>query len=224
MNAPIARKGKIGRCPPHIRDEVNRRLFAAEPASKILPWLNSQAEVLTILDAYFGEEPVTAQNLSEWRTGGYAEWLARRERVAQLGELAGYAAKLGEAAGGSVTDGSAAILGGRILERLEAALEAGDDTKLGELAEILCALRTTDLAKRKADQHDRVIAQKDRIVALDEKRFQVRACEEFIRLAEDKRALEIATGSAAKDVKIEELRQLMFPMDEPLDPRPLNES
>lgn len=209
-DAPTPHVGKIGRCPPHIRDEVNRRLLNGEPASKILPWLNSQEEVLRILDEYFNEEPVTPQNLSEWRKGGYAAWIKRRERLANLKELSTYAATLGEAAGGNATDGSAAIIGGRILERIETALEENDDTTIAALVKPLVLLRSTDLEARKMKQRERLLDQKERQVALNEKQFQMRSCELFIKWAEDKRATEIATGSAKTEVKIEKLRQLMF--------------
>lgn len=210
MDIPTARNGKIGRCPPEIREEVNRRLLNGEPASKILPWLNTQEAVLRVLDEHFGEEPVTPQNLSEWRKGGYAEWLKRRERIAELKELSSYAAKLGEAAGGNTTDGSAAILGGRILERIETALAAGDDETIAGLVEPLVALRRTDLEARKARQRDRLLDQKEREVSLSEKQFQVRTCQLFIKWAANERAREIAASGEKAEVQIEQLRQLMF--------------
>lgn len=214
----MTRTGKIARCPPHIREEVNRRLFEGQPARKILAWLNAQPEVLQVLDEYFREQPVDDGNLSEWRGGGYAEWLEKRERVARIGELAQYAAKLGAAAGGSLTDGSAAIIGGRILESLES--EGADFEKL---TRSLVALRQTDLEARKARQRERLLDQKERALQLAERTFQLRFCEKFIEYVEDKRAVEIATGKGKKTIKIEQLRQLMFPQLEPLDPKPLNE-
>lgn len=87
----ITRKGKIARLPLAIREEVNHRLMNGEPASKILPWLNNQEAVLRVLDEHFGEEPVTPQNLSEWRQGGYADWCEKREKVSHLKELSSYA-------------------------------------------------------------------------------------------------------------------------------------
>jgi hypothetical protein len=222
MDAPITRTGKIGRCPPHIRDEVNRRLLNGEPASKILPWLNGQEVVLRILDEYFHEEPVTPQNLSEWRQGGFADWLKRRERLANLKELSAYAATLGEAAGGNATDGSAAILGGRILEKIETALDENDDATLAALVKPLVLLRGTDLEARKSKQRERLLDQKERQIVLEEARFQRTTAELFLKFYDDKRAAEIASGKGRKEVKIEELRKVMFPQLEPLNPIPLN--
>lgn len=201
-----SRTGKIARCPADIREEVNRRLLDGESGPKILAWLNTQEPVLRVLDEYFGEEPVSPQNLSEWRQGGYAEWLARRERVAATKELAAYAAKLGAAAGGELSEGGAAILGGKLLEALESA--EGED--LAGLADALVALRRTDLEARKAAQRDRLLGQKEREVQLAERQFQVRTCEAFLRWYEDKRAREIAESDSKPEVKMDRLRQLFF--------------
>ncbi|RME68568.1 MAG: hypothetical protein D6781_10660 [Verrucomicrobia bacterium] len=214
-----ARKGKIARLPAPIREEVNRRLLDGQPASQILPWLNSQAAVLRVLEAFFAGEPITPQNLSEWRQGGYRDWLARRERLTHLKELAGYAAQLGAAAGGSLTDGSAAIIGGKILEALENAT-AEDITGL---TKALVALRASDLEARRADQRDRLLAQRERAVALAEQQFQVKTCEAFLQWFENKRAREIAESQSASEVKIDELRRLMFGDRDEFTPTALNE-
>jgi hypothetical protein len=206
----VARKGKIASFPLAIREEVNRRLLDGHPGSKILPWLNGLADVLQVLDERFGEEPVTPQNLSEWRQGGYEEWLQRREQVQRLGELAKFASELGQAAGGNLTDGSAAIIGGKILERLETA----ESDEIGELTKALVALRGTDLEARKAQQRERLLDQKQRLVELSEKQFQLRSADLFLKWYEDRRAAEIAEGKAKRDVKIEQLRLLMFGEEE----------
>ncbi|BET67166.1 hypothetical protein ASA1KI_20840 [Opitutales bacterium ASA1] len=220
-----ARTGKIGRCPAAIREEVNRRLLDGQPASKILPWLNSQEDVLRVLDEHFGEEPVTPQNLSEWRQGGYKEWLGRREKVEQLRELSAYAAQLGAAAGGGMHDGSAAILGGRIMQALETAIDAdptataaaasGEEDAapaldLAGLVDCVVKLRASDLDVRRTKQRDRLLDQRERAVKLAEAQFQVKTAEAFLRFYEDRRAKEIAEGSGEPRLKIAQLRELMF--------------
>jgi hypothetical protein len=201
-----SRKGKIARCPLAIRQEVNRRLLNGEPASKILPWLNSKEAVLQVLDEHFGEEPVTAQNLSEWRQGGYRDWLKKRERLAHTKELAAYATELGQAAGGSMNDGSAAILAGQFLELLE----DPNPVTIGAITKAVVLLRDSDLDARKAAQRDRLLEQKERALQLDEKRFQVRTSELFLKWYEDQRAKDITEGSAPKEVKMDQLRLLIF--------------
>ena len=201
------RNGKIARLPASIREEVCQRLLDGQSGPKILGWLNAHPEVLTVLDEYFHEEPVSAQNLSEWRKGGYQAWRARRTKIDDTKALAQYALLLGEAAGGNLTDGSAAILGGKILEKIEA---ADGDTDLGELTKSLVALRSTDLEARKTKQRERLLNQKEREVELKEKQFQVRTAALFLTWYEDKRARELAEGKGKTDVKIEQLRLLMF--------------
>jgi hypothetical protein len=77
--ASTARCGKVARLPIQIRDALNRRLENNEPAGAILPWLNSLPETKQVLAAQFQNAPITPQNLSEWRQGGFREWLLRRE-------------------------------------------------------------------------------------------------------------------------------------------------
>lgn len=209
MSEPT-RTGKIARLPVELREEINRRLLNGEPASKILPWLNGREDVLRVMDEYFGEEPITPQNLSEWRGGGFQDWKNRRERLEKLKHLSAYAAQLGEAAGGNATDGSAAILGGRILERIETALETGDDDKIDALVKPLALIRMGDNDAKKVRQRERALDQKERVIGLAEKQYQLRFAEGFLKFYEDKRALEIAKGTDKPDVKIEKLRQLMF--------------
>lgn len=202
------RKGKIGRLPVAIRNEVNRRLFENESGAKIITWLNAQPDVLRVLDEYFGEEPITPQNLSEWRKGGYQDWLRRREEVERIKDLAEFSLKLGEAAGGSVSDGSAAILGGRIMAEIEAA--AGYTP---EQIEAVAMLRKGDHDRVKLQQSAQSIELKRKEVALDEKRFQRTTCELFIKWADDKKVKEVIESRATNAEKIEKLGQAIFGED-----------
>lgn len=75
----ITRLGKIARLPENIRLELNHRLLNGAGGPRLLAWLNSLPEVLTVLDREFAGHPINKQNLSGWRTGAYAEWRFRRE-------------------------------------------------------------------------------------------------------------------------------------------------
>jgi len=68
------RIGKIARLPNEVREELNRRLQDGEPGEKLLKWLNALPNVRKILDAQFGGRPISKQNLSEWKLGGYRDW------------------------------------------------------------------------------------------------------------------------------------------------------
>jgi hypothetical protein len=74
-----ARNGKIARLPRKIRNELNERLERSEPGPRLLAWLNALKEVKKIVQNEFAAIPISKQNLSEWRQGGFEEWLARRD-------------------------------------------------------------------------------------------------------------------------------------------------
>lgn len=83
------RNGKIARLPLHIRDALNRRLQDGEQGKKLVSWLNSLPEVRSIIHTEFNGRPVREQNLSEWKQGGYRDWLSiqdAREATARLCE------------------------------------------------------------------------------------------------------------------------------------------
>ena len=85
------RVGKIARLPEPVREELNERLHRGELGRECVEWLNFLPEVQAVLARDFGGRPILAQNLSEWRHGGYRDWLAGREarRVAvELGQTA----------------------------------------------------------------------------------------------------------------------------------------
>ena len=82
----LSRNGKIARLPKPIREELNRRLDQGAPGGPLLQWLNSLPEVQAVLAADFGGRPINKQSLSQWRHGGYAEWLRLREALALAGQ------------------------------------------------------------------------------------------------------------------------------------------
>ncbi len=79
MSGLAARKGKIARLPCACREEVNRRLEQAEPAPKLLAWLNALPEVQKVLREEFDGVPISEQNLSRWRQGGFQEAMLRQD-------------------------------------------------------------------------------------------------------------------------------------------------
>ena len=73
------RTGKIARLPRLIRNELNQRLGDGEEGKKLVGWLNRLPEVRAVMAESFEGKPVTEQNLSEWKAGGFAEWAGRQE-------------------------------------------------------------------------------------------------------------------------------------------------
>src|SRR5215213_7830620 len=79
----VSRRGKIARLPKTIREELNQRLADGESGAALVPWLNSFSEVQRVMADEFGGEPVSIQNLSKWRQGGYQDWL-QMQQAAEL--------------------------------------------------------------------------------------------------------------------------------------------
>ncbi len=114
----MTRKGKIARLPREIREELNRRLEDGAAGEPLLDWLNALPPVQAVLAGQFSGVPISKQNLSEWRTGGFAEWQSRQEMVADARELAADAAELSAVTGGRLTDHLAVVLGARYASAL----------------------------------------------------------------------------------------------------------
>jgi hypothetical protein len=75
----ISRKGKIARLPRDVRDELNRRLRDGESGKSLVGWLNELPETKAALLREYGGRPISGQNLSEWKQGGFRDWVAKTE-------------------------------------------------------------------------------------------------------------------------------------------------
>ena len=69
------RNGKIARLPLEIREQLNVRLADGEPGNRLVEWLNSNPDVMRVMAEHFEGRPINEHNISEWRQGGYEEWL-----------------------------------------------------------------------------------------------------------------------------------------------------
>lgn len=191
----MARVGKIARFPETVREELNKRLRNGELGPKILPWLNGLPEVQGVLAEYFQGQAVNAQNLSDWRQGGFKEWEEKQDRAHRVRELATFADKLTRANGSSIAEGAAAIASGRILELLEAADRAGEDSEgmdvetLKDLVGALTSLRSAELAKAKGELDREKLQRKDEEIALAKQKYQD-------KVQAQKREIEDALGAA----------------------------
>ena len=94
----MSRTGKIARLPRSIRDELNQRLTDGEAGPQLVTWLNGRPAVQEAMEEHFNSRPVTEQNLSEWRQGGYEDWLRQEEACGRIRSLAVQAESLGQAA------------------------------------------------------------------------------------------------------------------------------
>ncbi|MGD0351748.1 MAG: hypothetical protein ABSB84_15745 [Verrucomicrobiota bacterium] len=171
------RNGKIARLPQHIREQLNRRLQDGEQGKRIVEWLNSLPEVQKVLTAEFDGHPMREQNLSEWKPGGYAEWLAQQEALKVVRQMATDAGELQEA-GGALTDKMAVWLTARyvVAARKLGGKEANGETDwklLRELCNDLVALRRGDhYAKRLRLEGERLETMRQLTKEQKEKEFK----------------------------------------------------
>jgi uncharacterized protein DUF3486 len=78
------RTGKIAKLPQAIREELNARMADGEATEAILAWLNGEPEVRAHLEASHEGSPITADNLSRWRQGGFAGWVENKKMQESL--------------------------------------------------------------------------------------------------------------------------------------------
>lgn len=212
MSEPApTRTGKIASLPARIREEVCRRMHDGQRGPIILAWLNGLPEVLTILDEQWGEEPISANNLSEWRRGGFRDWEAKRERIANIRVLSDYALEIAKASGTALSDAAASIAAGQILEALEKIGDADDgEERLVGLSLAIAKLRDGDSKILRARVSERAAEQKDRQLELDEAKFRHRFAEDFLKWAAKPEAQAILNSADTKAVKMDRLVQLVF--------------
>jgi hypothetical protein len=98
------RLGKIARLPYQLREQLNQRILDGEPGTLLLAWLNAMPAVQAILKRDFNSRPISDQNLTEWKKGGYPEWLQTHIATVTLQAMAADAKSITEALGESPTE------------------------------------------------------------------------------------------------------------------------
>ncbi|HPA21474.1 MAG TPA: hypothetical protein PLU30_27280 [Verrucomicrobiae bacterium] len=214
----MARRGKIAHLSHALRVKVNQKILDGVPARETIAWLNGLPEVRAVLKEYFRGAPIDDDNFSQWVKGGFRDWEKKQERVENIRRLSDYSLSLGQAAGGDITAGPAAIAGGRILE----AFESAKAEEIEGLIESLSSLRSAELAARKLSIDERRLDAKEREIQLAEQKFQTATVEQFMKWAGTAAAQAILDNGKPRDVQVKELRTLFFgDPDKPLaGPKP----
>jgi hypothetical protein len=158
----MSRVGKIARLPYVIRDILNERLRNGEQGTKVVKWLNRLPEVKEVLAGEFGGRPINEQNLTEWKQGGYNDWLRHQETRAWVRRLADESADLeGDAGDFSVADWLstpvAIVIGRWILEA-----EAGEKNDPKQRAAFLAAARELTELRRCDHRAERLRIDRER--------------------------------------------------------------
>jgi hypothetical protein len=140
----LTRNGKIARLPDDVRDELNRRLLNGVRGNKLVVWLNALPEVQAVMAEEFGGSAIRPQNLSEWKQGGYADWLRQQEALKMLKQLGSEDGEAFAAARGAIAEKTSAWLAARYLveaQKLKPAESDADWNRLRELCHDVLALR-----------------------------------------------------------------------------------
>lgn len=77
---------------------MNERLEQGQEGKELVKWLNSLPEVQDAIRRSFHGQPISEQNLSQWKKGGYPEWQEKQERWHMLHRLREEAEEMGIAA------------------------------------------------------------------------------------------------------------------------------
>lgn len=199
-------RSKIGRLPFAIRNELNERIRDGVGGPEILTWLNAAKETRKILRELKSGE-INAQNLTDWRSTGYRDWLEDQAQADRIRRLAEVSQTLASAAGGNAAGVGCNIATAKIMD----ALESADEEQVADLAKALVQLRSSENAAQKVALAKEKNALAEEQLNLSRAKFERDTARLFVKWAQNKDALSIATDrKLGGDEKTERLGRLMF--------------
>jgi len=208
-------RSKIGRLPFAIRNELNERIRDGAQGAELLDWLNGLKEtkkVLREMGASVSERAasaaaINAQNLTDWRSSGYKDWLDDQKDADRIRRLAEVSQTIATAAGGNAAGVACNIATAKIMD----ALEAADDDMIADLSKALVALRAGENAAQKVALAEEKNALAKEQLSLSRAKFERDTTRLFIKWAANKDALALATDKRlGSDEKTDRLGRLMF--------------
>ena len=168
LDSISSRNGKIAHLPRPIRDRLNQYLAQGRSAVSLLPSLNQLPEVKAMLAQHFNGRPINQQNITEWKQGGYRDWLAQQNKLRQDNEFADDIRALAKS-GDNLADSLFAMLTmdyARLMKNRDTESPEDFEKKrhaLSILAQDIVRLHRCDLNSRRVDiQEDRFDAQKEK--------------------------------------------------------------
>lgn len=199
-------RSKIGRLPFAVRNELNERIRDGAQGAELLDWLNGLKETKKILRE-MGSDAVNAQNLTDWRSTGYKDWLDDQADADRFRRLAEVSHTLATAAGGSAAGVACNIATAKIMD----ALEGADEDKIADLTRALAALRSGENAAQKVALAEEKNAIQKEQLELSRAKFERDTARLFVKWAQNRDALSIAADKRlGSDEKTERLGRLMF--------------
>ena len=213
-------RSKIGRLPFAIRNELNERIRDGAQGAELLDWLNGLKETKRILREMGGPRSgaastseraasaaINAQNLTDWRSSGYKDWLDDQKDADRIRRLAEVSQTIATAAGGNAAGVACNIATAKIMD----ALEAADDEMIADLSKALVALRAGENAAQKVALAEEKNALAKEQLSLSRAKFERDTTRLFIKWAANKDALALATDKRlGSDEKTDRLGRLMF--------------
>ena len=204
-------RSKIGRLPFAVRNELNERIRDGAQGAELLDWLNGLKETKKVLREMGGPgavpAAVNAQNLTDWRSTGYKDWLDDQADADRFRRLAEVSHTLATAAGGSAAGVACNIATAKIMD----ALEGADEDKIADLTRALAALRSGENAAQKVALAEEKNAIQKEQLELSRAKFERDTARLFIKWAQNRDALSIAADKRiGSDEKTERLGRLMF--------------
>jgi hypothetical protein len=118
---------------------LNHRLDDGEQGKQLVEWLNSLPEAQAVVKGAFGGRPVSEQDLSEWKQGGYRDWQKQQERRELVRQWTEDAKDLEGVAGGvAFSSGLSMLLLVELAQAVRDVLEQTTDagTRLERLQEV----------------------------------------------------------------------------------------
>jgi hypothetical protein len=207
----MARKGKVARLPQEIRERICLLMADGITDVKIAETLNADPAVEAALADYQGGgvkavAVITDGNLSEWRQGGYQDWLGDQSKVRRVRVLAEYAQRVAEADGGSAAAGGVAMAAGKLFERLEGASEE----ELPNLVKGVVALRIAETEAIKAASNRKRADLAESQLGLNREKFERETLKLFLKWFANEKIVAIADSKKPDNVKMKELAEALW--------------
>jgi len=192
-----ARRGNIARLNYDTREVINRMLRDGCTVKDINDWL---------IKKQIPNAPFNAQNFTNWRKGGYQEWLEEEKRLDSVRENAERIKRTVAAGGLEVYDELAWQSANAMQNVLAGADEQTSTMVAGTVARLLKA-QTERLRAEMAKEQLSLAKEKH---ALDREKFEIQACTLFLKWLKEQRAKEIADSNLTNEEKIKQLRAEYF--------------
>jgi hypothetical protein len=156
-----SRRGKIARLPAAIRRQLNERLENGQPAKPLIHWLHSLPEVQAVLAAQFEGQPITPNNLTRWKQGGFKDWLEDQRALEAAAAVFEQADDLKEMAREDLADRMTLVLTAKMAMELQRINRLPDGAKKSQLYREL--LGSLTLVRRGNLQGQRIEVEREKL-------------------------------------------------------------